>query len=513
MNSIEELLQFIPQYGKEIERLRSIEPYRINLVDEFHINENAHTRILMKLLKYREDGCHVILNSFIRMVSETCDISMDEIIRTPILTINKEYIDGLIEFPREIAFIIENKIKGAVDQNKQIENYVNTVISHGVPSDKIFAIYLTHHGEKTIDDRSLTDNAKKLLGNHFLPLNYRDHILPWLKNAILPNLRTKERFLISAIEQYIDYLEGQFQQREYQKNNQKKMEHFISDKLGFEKQPTDKQYQTIKEYLNNVRQLQGTLERMLIEKRKSIFSSFTRITQEYWGDQWCTNDMTDRHYYQILNKQWNFLKYNIHLEWIPLTTTSILDDNQCLTLVFHDESGSKTLRNTIRQATAHLPYACDDNHVLFRRDCSVNAFYSLPYNEQRTMLESIYQDALAFVSAVDDALKNLPAVQIYNKYYALDKECTPFEELWFWKSNFPVLGKHLKINIDCTTEGIIELSYFHQDKNIQNEAETQFCQSLGMVFEKNAYHVRYVIVDNNLSAIFNTIDAIIDHKR
>ena len=37
-------------------------PFHINVIDELHANENAHTRILTQLLKYKEDGKNLILS-------------------------------------------------------------------------------------------------------------------------------------------------------------------------------------------------------------------------------------------------------------------------------------------------------------------------------------------------------------------------------------------------------------------------------------------------------------------
>ena len=56
-----ELAKALGDYYKEQEAAL---PFHINVIDELHANENAHTRILTHLLKYKEDGKHVILSSF-----------------------------------------------------------------------------------------------------------------------------------------------------------------------------------------------------------------------------------------------------------------------------------------------------------------------------------------------------------------------------------------------------------------------------------------------------------------
>ena len=51
-------------YKRESEK----SPYHINIIDELHANENAHTRILIKLLQFSKSGCFCkncsILSSF-----------------------------------------------------------------------------------------------------------------------------------------------------------------------------------------------------------------------------------------------------------------------------------------------------------------------------------------------------------------------------------------------------------------------------------------------------------------
>ena len=70
----------------------------------------------------------------------------------------------------------------------------------------------------------MTDEAKKILkyedGNstgNFIPLNYREHILPWLQDNVLNNCAYKDQKMIAGILQYIDHLEGIFNIRKDKK--------------------------------------------------------------------------------------------------------------------------------------------------------------------------------------------------------------------------------------------------------------------------------------------------------
>lgn len=192
--------------------------YNANIITELHANENAHSRILRMLLQY-DNGKkeYPILRKFLE-IPNLKKVFGNTDFKSPIFRNEQERIDVLIEEPSSFAIIIENKIKGAPDQERQLERYIKSVVNgHRVPYDNIYAIYLTDNGEKSVDECSLTENAKKKLEyindndtGRFVPMNYRYDILPWLEKEVLPNCIEKEELLISALKQYIDYLKCMF---------------------------------------------------------------------------------------------------------------------------------------------------------------------------------------------------------------------------------------------------------------------------------------------------------------
>lgn len=191
--------------------------YNANIITELHANENAHSRILRMFLQY-DDGKkeYPILGKFLD-IPKVKQVFGNKGFKNPVFSNERERIDVLIEEPGSFAVIVENKIKGATDQERQLERYIKSVNAHRVPYDNIYAIYLTDSGDKEVSDRSFTDVAKKCLGykdendmGRFVPMNYRYDILPWLEKEVLPNCIEKEELLISALKQYIDYLKNMF---------------------------------------------------------------------------------------------------------------------------------------------------------------------------------------------------------------------------------------------------------------------------------------------------------------
>lgn len=186
------------------------EPYRMNLVELLHANENAHTRILVKLLRYNHnDGNLEFAKSFVRKFVPKIDVQATEVWE------QIDYIDALIGERGRYAVVIENKIDWAVDQDRQLERYIEAARDRlNVCEEQIYVIYLTDNGVKSPSENSLTDRAKEVLGVdtetdcRLLRLNYRDDILPWLEQDVLPFCRHGDVQTIHAIEQYLDYLKN-----------------------------------------------------------------------------------------------------------------------------------------------------------------------------------------------------------------------------------------------------------------------------------------------------------------
>ena len=63
-------INFAEELSKIREKERQKLPYNFNLIDELHANENAHTRILLKLLNYNISEEYAFLKSFLFMMCE-----------------------------------------------------------------------------------------------------------------------------------------------------------------------------------------------------------------------------------------------------------------------------------------------------------------------------------------------------------------------------------------------------------------------------------------------------------
>jgi hypothetical protein len=132
-------------------------------------------------------------------------------------------MDGYIKSSDGKAIIIENKINWAKDQQNQIDRYIQTAIKDGVSKNKIYVIYLTADGTKKVSDESFSTEKNNLdyvnedNTGRFIELNYQDDILLLLTTTLRQLSFDKESILVSAICQYIDYIEGRFGIRKSEK--------------------------------------------------------------------------------------------------------------------------------------------------------------------------------------------------------------------------------------------------------------------------------------------------------
>lgn len=108
------------------------------------------------------------------------------------------------------SIIFENKIFNAVDQESQLSRYIEKTkeLSHGYKDSEIFVIYLSQAGQEPADQT--WGDYKETFQTRYLNLSFKNDVLPWLKEDVLPNIRLKDIYLHSAVLQYIDYLEGMF---------------------------------------------------------------------------------------------------------------------------------------------------------------------------------------------------------------------------------------------------------------------------------------------------------------
>lgn len=239
------LLTFLSNFGNIYNKEKAKLPYHINLIDELHADENAHSRIFAKLLRYKSGNKYPILEEFITKV---CEFNLN--IEKP--NIAKVDSHGRIDIPifdKKYTLIIENKVTDkANDQNTenggQLARYIETVRNrYNKKTEETFVVYTPKYTREPSEESWINQDHysyKEEFKPRFRSLSYRDNIYPWLRDEILPNIKAEDTYLKSAIQQYIDHLEGIFSLRTRDKVINMKLQDFVKQQLGLQDELPEK---------------------------------------------------------------------------------------------------------------------------------------------------------------------------------------------------------------------------------------------------------------------------------
>jgi len=307
--NLRNLFLFINRFKEIYDKEKDCLPYHINLIDELHADENAHSRIFAKLLRFKENDKFPFLEKFL---NDVCGFK---------LTVEKPKVKKVdscrrIDIPifdDNYVVLIENKVTDkAPDQNNpnggQLSRYIETIEkNYGRNLKDIFVVYTPKYSREPSDDCWINKenvSYKNDFSQRFCSLSYRDIIYPWLKNDILPFIDEKNVYLRSAFEQYVDYLEGMFSLRTIDEEMNMKLQEFIKNELGLEDDKPEDAVESLSEKeteLNNaitqVQQLKSKYQKQIVlryfkkweEFLKTDFPSFKIVGDKFELDKNCIN--------------------------------------------------------------------------------------------------------------------------------------------------------------------------------------------------------------------------------
>lgn len=265
------MLELAEYYSNSKRQMEAKLPYHLNVIDELYINENGHSRILSKLLQYKCQNQHYeMLESLIDFIAENLKKDSFGSIKVvnPEITQEKERIDLWVREKGQYAIIFENKIYNAADQDAQLCRYIEKTKAYGYKDDQIYVVYLTQNEGKP--DEQSWGGYKDAFQHRYVNLSFRDHILGWLKDQVLPNVRIKESVFRSAIEQYIDYLNGLFDLRTQKNAIKMETEKIVVEKLNLNQFEND---------FDKVKVLQGKIEEV-----NELYNQLTNLKNKYYKE-------------------------------------------------------------------------------------------------------------------------------------------------------------------------------------------------------------------------------------
>ena len=257
LSRITENCSLLTDFSKIYEEELSKIPFRTNLLNSFNVNENAHSRLLISLLKYKPALCHFL--NFLTKKKLNFDISL---IDKPILTVEKWRIDGLVQEEGKYAFIIENKIHNAVEQKEQIGRYIDVCKQLGYKLNQIYILYLTRYAENKPTIQTWGNYKESDFAGRYIKIAYKEDIIIWLEEY-LQVISERETIVKSAVIQYIDYLKHVFNSREIFKEMDNKLQDFLVKKLQLTDDNNVKNIDIITTKISEIDELQKHLKALV----------------------------------------------------------------------------------------------------------------------------------------------------------------------------------------------------------------------------------------------------------
>ena len=393
-DELKHLLKLIDEFNERYKEEQEKAPYNLCLLDLCGANENAHTKILVQLLKYKANEEYPFFESLLERWFRNINLKFN--CQELELFFNKNFIDGLIK-DNQKAIIIENKIHYAQDQDKQIQRYVEKVKEYGIETKNIYVVYLTRYGDKKVSGDSCSEELKKELGA-FVESNYCYDILPWLKEDVLPNCKLKDDNLVSALKQYIDHLDGMCGQR-----SSNCMDEILKEWLKRELQftQTPEKYRELDAKIDMIDKLRTSLDSI----RQEPHEAFVKITRDFWENHYgkgmahVRDGISGLYHFLLFGKEkWNVDKQKrlIHLEW------DVCDDNlvdsKKLKLYLHFEKNSDKIVEQLKEKVdfkkkvESLGMQFEDNSINASKEITLDKEFALMNDlEKESFLNGIYE--------------------------------------------------------------------------------------------------------------------------
>ncbi len=467
------IIDIIKKYTSLYNSEKAKKSYNFNILEEQqgHIVENSHSSILLKLLAYKNQYGYVFLQDFCqRFVSpdlkipESCDgicFDKERFYQKDARDRQNSRIDCLIYKKNDFAIIIENKINRAGNQGEQLKRYIVSVLddkeifdnTHEDNKKKIWVVFLTRDGVEMPDNGSKEYLLEKfyckwenddLSGSNYSPINYAQHLLPWIKESVMPIVPYKETNLYYGLCQYADYLDGILGNRKTDQDflsNVRDMLNSSLDKKNYSGKDKNrfllKLYNEISERKRkdenkiskntdeekevNWDLLLSAIERYNQETIKDIVQTIKDIIEDRKDDDFIMCEecrvQSDFSFKYIFVHDIRWSKY-VHFEWTP-TNLFELNKTKTMKLYFHVEHGGiqkrfeeeKTLKEKVEKTLKEKGFEKDKNR-------SKSLSYDKEFN-------------------IDKPLLNMKKGELYDFLSKAYKESIS-KELWAYITEFAV---------------------------------------------------------------------------
>lgn len=316
------VLALAKQINELIEKSVNKPPYQINLLDIFNFYEPLTSQLISEILKYKKDQDFVLCRSFIEHFLPPYGFDMSWY-DSPEITAESNKIDVCIQERGKYSIIIENKLKGARFQRNQIARYIAKMRNEGYSDNRIFIIILPQmidkqffkHVNKSVwclpkdwmkpnQERSCAySDAISCKCDHDFPCEMcRDcekdlrekfksrtiildsKLAEWLENDCIPFIPSKEIVLHSAIIQFMDFLNGIYNNR---LNNKliMEIEQFLRNQLFSEQTSALERWNIVENKKKEIVEVSEGINKLQKEVGKELINEWKNRLKSKWGER------------------------------------------------------------------------------------------------------------------------------------------------------------------------------------------------------------------------------------
>jgi hypothetical protein len=233
---------------------------------------------------------------------------------------------------------------------------------------------------------------KSKFKQRFCSLSYRDKIYPWLKNEILHTIDKKDVFLQSAIEQYVDYLEGMFSLRTINEEMNMKLQDFIKNELGL---VDDKPLEAVKALTEKETELNNAITQ--IQQLKSTYHK--QIVLSYFKN-WEKSLQTDFPSFKIVGDKFELDKniINVGIEFCMNNEifVAIIECNDCNNPNIYYGIGRHFVSASKYETSGVLKEILDNNKLIDPED-----FW---YGWRWSILGDVYMNLKRLIEEIEDKI-------------------------------------------------------------------------------------------------------------
>ena len=281
-------------------------PFHLNVIEAAchgRFKETGHSLVLADMLRHP-----AIQNSF---MEKHLGLSHDYME----VTAETDRVDVALKGD-DIFVIVENKVNAAEEQNCQVYRYVHEIAidKYGYKLSQIYVLYLNPTNNNPPSEYSLCDennenNVFEELGeDHYKVLSYKYDVTDWLRR-ISDNKEIsvdKEPHIVSALDQYIDFLENKFHTTSLDLDMNNEIKDFLLKELKVDNSTLEKQLSVLDSQRNKTQELLDSIDSLKIELRKELSHKMMREWQRQIEELLCIKLSQDDHSFwvQLNNKVW-----------------------------------------------------------------------------------------------------------------------------------------------------------------------------------------------------------------